>query len=117
MLAENSEAEKHKTEVDARPAQRKAKDPEDLYDISRELELLKEIRDIRDELNILRNLFGQQQGVLEKFQRVNQHRNRPAEMVSAVQSQQNRIESLDGEAKKPYRAVSSMFACDTSAGG
>ena len=33
-----------------------------IFDISQEIELLKEIKDIRDELNILRSLYGQQMG-------------------------------------------------------
>jgi len=42
-------------------------EPEELFDISREIELIREVKDIQEELNILGNLFHQQKLVLEPF--------------------------------------------------
>ena len=41
--------------------------PEEEFDISHEIELMREIKDIQEELNILRNLFNQQEVVLKSF--------------------------------------------------
>ncbi len=87
---------------------------EDIFDISREIELLKEIKDIRDELNILRNLFDQQKRVLESFcpaietgqgkigLPVSKER---SSLMDAIQRHVDLVASLDESAKRPYKAV------------
>lgn len=91
------------------------KELEDLYDISQEIELLKEIKDIRDELNILRNLFNQQKVVLDKFCALippaSRHirrakpENQRSNLKDAIQRHTRYVADLDRDARRPYTAV------------
>lgn len=90
---------------------------EDIFDISREIDLLKEIKDIRDELNILRNLFSQQERVLESFcsvieaasqKAVNDTRTDKPRMTKAIDRQAQYVRGLDADAKRQYKAVNSQ---------
>jgi len=85
---------------------------EDLFDITHEIELVKEIKDIRDELNILRNLFGQQKRVLEKFcpiiaPHVQTSKSRTS-LMSPIKRHVQSIQDMDEDAKRPYKAVCSF---------
>ncbi|KAH8599991.1 hypothetical protein B0O99DRAFT_347159 [Bisporella sp. PMI_857] len=91
---------------------------EDIFDISREIELLKEIKDIRDELNILRNLFDQQKRVLESFcptvQAEQDNINTPApkqglNLLAAIQRQIDIVATMDENAKRPYKALEDLL--------
>ena len=87
---------------------------EDIFDISREIELLKEIKDIRDELNILKSLFHQQRLVLETFcpaietgQNNLGHpvpKERPS-LMDGIQRQIDLVASMNEDSKRPYKAV------------
>jgi hypothetical protein len=82
------------------------KDMEEIFDISNEIELLKEIKDIQDELNILRTLFAQQSRVVKSYHRVSGERIRSSEMVDAVARLSTIVEKMDIDAQRPYKAVS-----------
>lgn len=75
---------------------------------------MKEIKDIRDELNIMRHLFRQQKVILEKFcsaiEASSQQdkdllpKKRP-KMIDAINRQARYVDFLDQDAKRPYKAV------------
>ena len=90
---------------------------EDIFDISKEIELLKEIKDVRDELNILRNLFDQQKRVLESFCPAIEMCQKDAglpiprptsSLMEAIQRHIDLVASMDEEAKRLYKAVKSL---------
>lgn len=96
-----------------------SEDLEDIFDISTEIEdrttVLKEIKDIRHELNILRNLFDQQKIVIESFcQAVETGQKETGILVSNARPSlmdgiKRHIEVVDAmreAAKRPYQAVS-----------
>jgi hypothetical protein len=112
---ENAEEKKKESEP-AKPLTPSAlgEELEDIFDISREIELLKEIKDIRDELNILRNLFDQQKRVLESFCPAIETGQKniglpvPKErssLMDAIQRHIDLVASMDEDAKRPYEAV------------
>lgn len=82
------------------------KDIEEIFDISNEIELLKEIKDIRDELNILRTLYEQQGRVVSSYHHVSDERTRPSGMVGAIRRLTGIVEKMDSDAQRPYKAVS-----------
>jgi hypothetical protein len=71
---------------------------EDIFDISQEIDLLKEIKDIRDELNIMRHLFAQRKRVLEIFspaiRAASQTAKKKPSLIDAVERQAQVVESL-----------------------
>ncbi|KAI1360154.1 hypothetical protein F5Y08DRAFT_318013 [Xylaria arbuscula] len=81
------------------------KDMEEIFDISNEIELLKETKGIQDELNILRTLFSQQIRVLESYHHASSKRSRSSEAVSALHGFLDTVEKLDIDAQRPYKAV------------
>ncbi|KAJ3561999.1 hypothetical protein NPX13_g8733 [Xylaria arbuscula] len=80
------------------------KDMEEIFDISNEIELLKEIKDIQDELNILRTLFSQQIRVLESYHHASGKRSRSSEAVSVLHRFLDTVKKLDIDAQRPYKA-------------
>lgn len=88
-------------------------DLEDIFDISQEIDLLKEIKDIRDELNIMRHLFDQQKRVLETFcpaiKAASGHVEEKPKLIDAVERQAHYVESLDEDAKRPYKALEDLL--------
>jgi hypothetical protein len=92
-----------------------SEDLEDIFDISTEIELLKEVKDIRHELNILRNFFSQQKIVIESFcQAVKTGEQEPGLPVSnerpspmdGIKRHIELVDAMDKAAKRPYQAVS-----------
>lgn len=74
------------------------------FDISGDVKLLQEIRDIRDELGILRTLFQQQSSVLFDFFR-HTDRAKAAKMKHAVDKTIEAVERLDTDAERSHKAV------------
>lgn len=75
---------------------------------------MKEIKDIRDELNIMRHLFRQQKEVLEKFCSAIDASSQQGEdllpkkkpkIIDAINRQARYVDYLDQDAKRPYKAV------------
>ena len=109
-VLKRKEARKQGREVSAL-----GKEHDDVFDISREINLLQEVKDIRDELNILKNLTNQQQKVLESFcpaieasrdMNRNQSRSHTPSMTKEMNRQARYIRELDEDAKRQYKAVS-----------
>ncbi|KAK1671862.1 hypothetical protein BDP55DRAFT_675020 [Colletotrichum godetiae] len=104
-----------------RTASKPPRKVEDSFDISHEVELLREIKDIRDELNILGNLFSQQKLVLETFTRIVEARRRDGQVPAAdithpepslshaVQRHIAYVESLDKNAERVYRHLEDLL--------
>lgn len=74
VIWENNTTDEHGNDVTQsqpdKPSSKITRRDDDSFDITHEVELLREIKDIRDELDILRNLFSQQQLVLKPFARI-----------------------------------------------
>jgi len=99
-----------------------SKKPEDSFDISREVDLMIEIKDIRDELNILNNLFDQQRQVLEPFTRfvaktppannaddgpnANTTARTTPSLLGAIKRQIEYVNRMNVDADRPYQRVS-----------
>jgi hypothetical protein len=100
-----------------------SKQPEDSFDISREVDLMIEIKDIRDELNILSNLFDQQKSVLESFTRfigkmipahdaadnesnANTIARTTPSLLGAINRQIEYVKRMNDDADRPYQRVS-----------
>ncbi|KAJ3958269.1 hypothetical protein N0V92_005146 [Colletotrichum tropicale] len=104
----------------SKPPEKEAHLEAESFDISHEVELLREIKDIRDELNILGNLFGQQRLVLEPFVRAIKYGremstrkqesdtsdsgSKPS-LVAAVDRHITYIDGMDTNARRVYRHV------------
>ncbi|KAK6066106.1 ankyrin repeat and protein kinase domain-containing protein [Seiridium cupressi] len=79
---------------------------EDIFDISEEVKLIKEIKGIRDDLNILPNLFNQQCQVVEAFRRLEdllELKRKQANMVEA------RITRIRGNTITVFTIVTIVF--------
>lgn len=97
---------------------RPKKKPEELFDISREVELIQEVKDIQEELNILGNLYNQQKLVLGTFERLIGEARAAAEgtgakptaneptMWHAIQRHIDFVKEIEGRTALPYRHVS-----------
>lgn len=103
-----------------KPPTKKVRREEESFDIMHEVGLLREIKDIRDELNILSNLFAQQKFVLGPFTRVITNGRRAAavstgetvdnsssrpSLVDAIEKQIAYVEQMDANAGRVYRHV------------
>ncbi|RDW72868.1 hypothetical protein BP6252_06775 [Coleophoma cylindrospora] len=99
-----------KTKKSGSPRSLGSKD-EDIFDISREIELLKEVKDIRDELNILSTLFGQQSTVIKSFYSAIQPQapqSRTA-LMDAVNRHIAEVDVLDKDAGTSYTALENLL--------
>lgn len=76
----------------------------DIFDISREVELMREIKDIRDELNILHTLFGQQAALMNSAMKWDESP-RSRKLKDAVERLQENVERMERNAERPHRAV------------
>jgi hypothetical protein len=86
-------------------------DAGDIFDISEEIRLLREVKDIRDELNILRNLFGQQKRVVESYCLLTRPKLERSHFLDGIQSHVDAVEVMDEDAKKQYKSVSECPSC------
>ncbi|RDW87897.1 hypothetical protein BP5796_03591 [Coleophoma crateriformis] len=99
-----------KTKKSGSPRSLGSKD-EDIFDISREIELLKEVKDIRDELNILSTLFRQQSTVIKSFYSAIQPQapqSRTA-LMDAVNRHIAEVDVLDKDAETSYTALENLL--------
>lgn len=87
------------------PEEAPLEDARDIFDISQEIKLLREVKDIRDELNILRNLFGQQKRVVESYYQLARPEKDLANFLDGIQSHIDVVEVMDEDAKRPYKSV------------
>ena len=75
----------------------------DVFDISSEVALMREIKDIKDELSILRNLLNQQTYVTNRYSMaLDDSRG----LKKAMQRLRDTVEEMDTYADRPYKAVS-----------
>lgn len=91
-----------------------------LFDLSRETELLTEVKDIRDELNILHTMLKDQLTVLEDMEKIigkirsvdpDQMKNdrQIAEQYRVCKNHIQRVETMDVVAERTYHAVGSSL--------
>lgn len=104
---EEREKREKKKQREERKEERKKwrKQLEDIFDISQEVELMREIKDIRDELNILHTLFAQQALLMGSLLRDDKSQ-RSHNLMLAVQRLHETVERMERNAERPYRAVS-----------
>ncbi|KAF9873836.1 hypothetical protein CkaCkLH20_08570 [Colletotrichum karsti] len=120
LLANRTSEENSKTSLDPKKVHRE----EESFDISHEVELLREIKDIRDELNMLSNLFGQQKLILEPFTHIiaearqsaavsagdatDKSSSKPS-LVGAVERHIAYVEQMDDSAGRLYRHLEDLL--------
>jgi len=87
--------------------------------IKEESELLREIKDIRDELRIIAMVFEEQRHVMEGVHNLRRKQQRyPSktedEMVDQLLQYTRKVESMQEEAKQTYESASnSLFSCQS----
>ena len=96
--------------------------PEESFDISREVELIREIKDIQEELGILSNLLKQQETVVVSFTRIIQEAkaasiatgvtnaldatvSASSSLSTAIKRRIAYVKEIEGNTDRPYRHV------------
>lgn len=83
------------------------------YNIGEEAALLREIKDIRDELNIITKVFTDQQKALEIMNKLVKNKVKmngkepSADIIKRIKRHVNDVKEIDDHASRAYEAVSS----------